>query len=76
MTTPELELNLRATIRTIPDYPSPGIMFRDITTLLSNARAFRLLSSIVGHQFQSSRLRPLFYSDGSPLFPPGGKGLA
>jgi adenine phosphoribosyltransferase len=41
MTTPELELNLRTTIRTIPDYPSPGIMFRDITTLLGNARAFR-----------------------------------
>src|SRR6266478_348196 len=34
MTTPELELDLRASIRTIPDYPSPGIMFRDITTLL------------------------------------------
>jgi adenine phosphoribosyltransferase len=28
-------------IRTIPDYPKPGIMFRDITTLLGNARAFR-----------------------------------
>ena len=33
MLTPELELDLRASIRTIPDYPSPGIMFRDITTL-------------------------------------------
>jgi len=41
MTTPELELDLRAAIRTIPDYPSPGIMFRDITTLLGSARAFR-----------------------------------
>src|SRR5262245_55029647 len=41
MTTPELELDLRKSIRTIPDYPSPGIMFRDITTLLGNARAFR-----------------------------------
>jgi adenine phosphoribosyltransferase len=28
-------------IRSIPDYPKPGIMFRDITTLLGNARAFR-----------------------------------
>jgi adenine phosphoribosyltransferase len=25
------------TIRTIPDYPKPGIMFRDITTLLGDA---------------------------------------
>lgn len=28
-------------IRTIPDYPKPGIMFRDITTLLGNPQAFR-----------------------------------
>jgi adenine phosphoribosyltransferase len=40
MTTP-VENDLRASIRTIPDYPKPGILFRDITTLLGNARAFR-----------------------------------
>ncbi len=34
-------IDLRAAIRTIPDYPKPGIQFRDITTLLGNARAFR-----------------------------------
>ena len=33
--------DLASSIRTIPDYPKPGIMFRDITTLLGNARAFR-----------------------------------
>jgi len=32
---------LRAAIRTIPDYPRPGIQFRDITTLLGDAHAFR-----------------------------------
>jgi adenine phosphoribosyltransferase len=32
---------LRQTIRTIPDYPKPGIQFRDISTLLGNPRAFR-----------------------------------
>src|SRR5689334_538058 len=41
MTSPTLEYDLQASIRTIPDYPKPGIMFRDITTLLGNARAFR-----------------------------------
>ena len=41
MTSPALENDLRAAIRTIPDYPKPGIMFRDITTLLGSARAFR-----------------------------------
>src|SRR5271168_129281 len=33
--------DLAASIRTIPDYPKPGILFRDITTLLGDARAFR-----------------------------------
>ena len=34
-------MDLKAAVRTIPDYPKPGIMFRDITTLLADARAFR-----------------------------------
>ena len=34
-------MRLIDSIRTIPDYPKPGIMFRDITTLLGDARAFR-----------------------------------
>ncbi len=33
--------DLRANIRTIADYPRPGILFRDITTLLGDAAAFR-----------------------------------
>jgi adenine phosphoribosyltransferase len=41
MISPALEFDLQTSIRTIPDYPKPGIMFRDITTLLGNARAFR-----------------------------------
>jgi adenine phosphoribosyltransferase len=35
------ESDLKAAIRSIPDYPKAGIMFRDITTLLGDARAFR-----------------------------------
>jgi adenine phosphoribosyltransferase len=41
MANPVLEHDLKAAIRNIPDYPKKGIMFRDITTLLGNARAFR-----------------------------------
>jgi adenine phosphoribosyltransferase len=37
----DLSNDLKAAIRNIPDYPKPGIVFRDITTLLGNARAFR-----------------------------------
>jgi adenine phosphoribosyltransferase len=41
MTSPQLEVELKAAVRAIPDYPKPGIIFRDITTLLGEARAFR-----------------------------------
>ncbi|MEJ2624195.1 MAG: adenine phosphoribosyltransferase [Pseudolabrys sp.] len=41
MSSTDIETDLRDTIRSIPDYPKPGIIFRDITTLLGNARAFR-----------------------------------
>ncbi len=34
-------MNLKAHIRTIPDFPKPGILFYDITTLLMNAEAFQ-----------------------------------
>ena len=34
-------MDLTKLIRTIPDYPKPGVMFRDISTLLGNARGFR-----------------------------------
>ena len=34
-------MTLAAAIRTIPDYPKKGILFRDITTLLGDAKAFR-----------------------------------
>jgi adenine phosphoribosyltransferase len=37
----ELMDYLRQSIRTIADYPKPGIQFRDISTLLGDARAFR-----------------------------------
>src|SRR6201982_2917260 len=41
MTTLALENDLKSAVRSIPDYPKPGIVFRDITTLLGNPRAFR-----------------------------------
>lgn len=35
-------MDLKDAIRTVPDYPKPGVMFRDITTLLGNPRALRI----------------------------------
>ena len=34
-----MSMNLKDTIRTIPDFPKEGIMYRDITTLLTNRAA-------------------------------------
>lgn len=34
-------MELKDAIRTIPDFPKKGIMFRDVTTLMGNPRAFR-----------------------------------
>lgn len=38
-----IEMDLKATIRNIPDFPQEGVIFRDITTLLNNAPAFHEL---------------------------------
>jgi adenine phosphoribosyltransferase len=34
-------LDLKSLVRTIPDYPKPGILFRDITTLIEHPAGFR-----------------------------------
>ena len=43
-------------IRTIPDYPKPGILFRDITTLLGNARAFRRAIDELVHPYAGAKI--------------------
>ncbi|TIX82487.1 MAG: adenine phosphoribosyltransferase [Mesorhizobium sp.] len=53
---PSLEDTLLAAIRTIPDYPKPGILFRDITTLLSNARAFRRAIDELVHPYAGQKV--------------------
>lgn len=49
-----LEQTLLSAIRTIPDYPKPGILFRDITTLLGNARAFRRAVDELVHPYSGT----------------------
>ncbi len=43
----------RERVRTVPDWPEPGVMFRDITPLLSDPRTFRvLITAFVTHFFE------------------------
>ncbi len=51
-----LEDTLRGAIRTIPDYPKPGILFRDITTLLGDARAFRRAVDELVHPYAGTKV--------------------
>jgi len=45
-------LDLDKHIRTIPDFPKPGILFRDITTLLSHGEAFRQVIDRIANEFR------------------------
>ena len=48
--------HLKAAIRTIPDYPKPGIQFRDVTTLLGDAGAFRAAVDAMVHPFAGKKI--------------------
>lgn len=48
--------SLRAAIRTIPDYPKPGILFRDITTLLGNPQAYRRAIDELVHPYAGTKI--------------------
>jgi adenine phosphoribosyltransferase len=45
--------NLKEYIRNIPDFPKPGILFRDITTLLNNAPAFQEATNQLAQQYKN-----------------------
>ncbi len=49
---------LRSHIRTVPDWPVPGVQFRDITPLLQNAKVFRVLIDAFVHRYMDTGMRP------------------
>lgn len=49
---------LREHIRTVPDWPAPGVQFRDITPLLQDARVFRILIDAFVHRYMDPARRP------------------
>jgi adenine phosphoribosyltransferase len=48
--------DLVSSIRAIPDYPKPGIVFRDITTLLGDPRAFRRAVDDLVHPYAGTKI--------------------
>ncbi|MEQ1652283.1 MAG: adenine phosphoribosyltransferase [Hyphomicrobium sp.] len=48
--------SLEKLIRTIPDYPKPGIMFRDITTLLGDAKGLKKAIKAMAEPFEDEEI--------------------
>ncbi len=49
---------LRGHIRTVADWPAPGVQFRDITPLLQDPKVFRVLIDSFVHRYMDPALRP------------------
>jgi adenine phosphoribosyltransferase len=47
---------LNKVIRTIPDFPKKGIMFKDITTLLNNSEAFKELIDFLKNRYEDKNI--------------------
>ena len=76
-------MELKSYIRDIPDFPEPGILFRDITPLLQNADAFRYVIDQLLKRFSGNHLdvivaiesrgflfgAPVAYKMGKPIVP-------
>jgi adenine phosphoribosyltransferase len=49
-----LEADIRAAIRDVPDFPKPGIMFKDITPLLADAKLFRRTTDAMAEPYRAA----------------------
>lgn len=47
---------IRQTIRNVPDWPKPGITFRDITPVLQDPRSFRVLIDLFVYRYMGQKL--------------------
>ncbi|MGO1503179.1 MAG: hypothetical protein ACTHWH_18060 [Marinobacter sp.] len=48
--------SIKQAIRTVPDWPKPGVAFRDITTVLQNKTAFRKLIDAFVHRYHGHKI--------------------
>jgi adenine phosphoribosyltransferase len=52
-------MDYKALIREVPDFPRPGILFYDITTLLKNGRAFRAVLNELAARYRGKRIEKI-----------------
>jgi len=50
------KINLKEYIRNIPDFPKPGILFRDITTLLKDKKAFKIAVDALADKYKNKKI--------------------
>lgn len=48
--------DLKSIIRDIPDFPKKGIVFKDITTLLSDAKSFHRMVDLIAHRYVGQQI--------------------
>ena len=49
-------MDIQSLIRTIPDYPKPGIQFRDITTLIKDAQGFKATIDLLVERYKDRQI--------------------
>jgi adenine phosphoribosyltransferase len=55
--TPDREAWLKQAIRSLPDFPQPGILFRDITPLLQNAETLRFTLEAIAARYRNAGIQ-------------------
>lgn len=58
MQQPSVNQYLREHIRTVPDWPAPGVQFRDITPLLQDAKVYRVLIDAFVQRYKNAPVIP------------------
>jgi adenine phosphoribosyltransferase len=54
--TDERSLFIRSKIRDVPDFPKPGILFKDITPVLADPRAFNLCLDLFAERYDTQQI--------------------
>ena len=60
-------MDLKSFIRDVPDYPKPGILFRDLTPLLADPAALEFVIISIADEFKDCRIDAVAFIFGAPV---------